>query len=53
MSYPTSRSFPRTLQDAFQQDNYAWFEGPEKQPCAWCIPAWLFALSVASYLIFK
>jgi len=41
------------MKEAFPEDDYDWFEPHQKQVCWWCIPAWLFALSVASYLIFK
>lgn len=27
--FPTTRKYPRTLQEAFPQDYYDWFERPE------------------------
>lgn len=53
MSFPTSRKYPRTLKEAFPQDDIEWFEPHQKKPCYWCIPAWLLAISVASYLLMK
>lgn len=50
MSFPTSRKYPRTLKEAFPQDDIEWFEPHEKRNPWWAVGAWLFVLFVVFVL---